>query len=86
MRDGGPNTPRLKSNKDLVKCLMDLSSRCRQLQYANYCIRLLDRECNIKSYEDIAQDMENGHRQKKGFSKCFWAKLQFRNSAYVYSE
>lgn len=40
---------RPKSNKDLVKCLMNLSSRCGEFQYATYCIRLLGRKCKIKS-------------------------------------
>lgn len=50
MRDETPSALRPKSNKDLVKCLMNLSSRCGQFQYANYCIKLLGRKCKIKSY------------------------------------
>lgn len=39
-----PSAARPKSKGDLVKCLMKLSSRCEQFQYANLSRRLLGAE------------------------------------------
>jgi hypothetical protein len=50
MGNGEPRAARPKSNEDLVKRLMKLSSRCVHFQYANHSIRLLGTEYNIKAY------------------------------------
>jgi hypothetical protein len=68
MGDGVPSAPRPKSNKDLVKCLMNLSSRCGQFQYTSYIIRLLGTQYKMKSQEDITQEIEKGQKAKEMFS------------------
>lgn len=87
MRNGVPSPPRPKSSKDQVKCLINLSSRFGQFQYANCCIRLLGRECKIGSNHIKAYERHGKCTKARGrLLQMLWTVLQFRHLAYAFSE